>query len=569
MCIICHINEFQYLKGLFNIGPKDVFASDLRRIIRFTALGNIEFRCSMMLSNMGLYQFTSTMKVEHVKREKIDYHAEYYPWTELPDEVLQYSIYDVVGLVEAVKVKMSLDGDTLYTIPLTSTGYPRRDMRKAMTYYPHQKLQEMLPNLYVYDLLVEGFRGGDVHCNRYYAGRIITGVLSADRSSSYPDVMCNCMFPMGPWIELTPTRETLKHEMNSGENALIMRIGMKNVKLRNAWNGNPYIPRDKCRKCHVGKYDNGRVLEAEYVEIVVTDIDFYIISKDYVWSDLYVMEIFASKYDFLPECFVKVITNYYEQKTKLKNDESRDLEYNKVKALLNSLYGMLSMKVLKEAIVYRDGALHYDHSEDRETLLQKAYKKAYSSYAWGVWVTAWARFRLWEGIQNVGVENFIYCDTDSVKYVDDPAITWSAYNTERMANSIYSGASAADAKGKIHYMGVYEPDGRYKRFCSLGSKRYAYEDEAGKLHITVSGVAKEAGAKELQKLENFKPGMVFRDSGKTASRYVDKPVNDRLTFYIDGEAKEIEITPYILIEDTTYEMSLTDEYMDLIGILEN
>ena len=139
MCIICHINEFQYLKGLFDIGEHDVFASDLRRIIRFTALGNIEFRCSMMLSNMGLYQFTSTMKVEHVKRDKIDYHAEYYPWTELPDEVLQYSIYDVVGLVEAVKVKMSLDGDTLYTIPLTSTGYPRRDMRKAMTYYPHQK----------------------------------------------------------------------------------------------------------------------------------------------------------------------------------------------------------------------------------------------------------------------------------------------------------------------------------------------------------------------------------------------------------------------------------------------
>ena len=82
-------------------------------------------------------------------------------------------------------------------------------------------------------------------------------------------------------------------------------------------------------------------------------------------------------------------------------------------------------------------------------------------------------------------------------------------------------------------------------------------------------MAKEAGAKELEKLENFRPGMVFRNSGKTASRYVDKPPTDRLTFWIDGKEQYIEITPYILIEETIYEMSLTDEYMDLIGILEN
>lgn len=561
--------EFQYLKGIFDIGEHDVFASDLRRIIRFTALGNIEFRCSMMLSNMSLRQFTHTMHVEHEKREAIDYDEEYFPWTELPEEVIRYSVYDVLGLVEAVKVKMSLEGDTLYTIPLTSTGYPRRDMKRAMQYYPHQKLRDMLPDLYVYDLLREAFRGGDTHANRYYAGKILENVVSADRSSSYPDVMCNCMFPMSPWTQLPATREVLKSEMDAGENALLIRIVMKNIRLKNAWNGDPYIPRDKCKSIWNARYDNGRVLEAEELEIVVTDIDFYIITKDYEFMDLDVIEIWKSKYDFLPECFVKVITNYYEQKTKLKGDPAKDLEYNKSKNKLNGLYGMMCMDVLKRTIIYRDGALHFDMSEDREEILKKAYNKAYSSYAWGVWTTAWARYRLWEGIQNVGYECYVYNDTDCVKYVDTPLITWNAYNRERIANSIYSGSMAADAKGIIHYMGVYEPDGEYKRFITLGSKRYAYEDMEGNLHITVSGVAKAAGARELQKLENFRPGFLFRHSGKTASRYVDEPMTDRFTFWEDGKEQYVEITPYILIEETTYEMSLTDEYMDLIGILEH
>ena len=569
MYIICHINEFQYLKGLFDLGEHDVFASDLRRIIRFTALGNIEFRCSMMLSNMTLKQFTHSMHVEHEKLDGSDiYDKQYYPWSDLPEHVLQYSAYDVIGLVEAVKAKMRLYGDTLCTIPLTSTGYPRRDMKYAMKYYPHTKLMEMLPDLTVYDMLVEAFRGGDTHANRYYAGSIVENVSSADRSSSYPDVMCNCMFPMGKWHELTADRKTLLKEMNEGKNALLIHIRITDVRLKNKYNGDPYIPRDKCRSIWHARYDNGRVLEAEELEMIVTDIDFYIINHDYQWSDLEVVRLYGSEYDFLPASFVKVITNYYEQKTKLKGDPDKDMEYNKSKALLNSLYGMLAMKPLRKTLIFRDGAMHEDNSQSREELLEKAYRKAYSSYSWSVWVTSWSRYRLWQGIQIVGHDRFIYCDTDSVKYVADPSVSFQAFNDERKSNSIYSGSLAKDAAGQIHYMGVYEPDGLYKRFSTLGAKRYAYEDLDGVLHITIAGVAKKAGAVELGKLENFKDGFIFMNSGKTASSYVDKPFTDRLVYWEDGIKREIEVTPYILISETSYYMTMTDEYKELIGLLE-
>lgn len=568
--------EWQYIRTLFDFGPEDVFATDLRRVVKCTALGNLEFRCSMMLSNMSLGQFTSTMQVEHKKLDGSDiYDKEYFPWSDLPDHVLQYSAYDVIGLVEAVKQLMRLNGDNLYTIPLTSTGFPRRDLKQAMRFYPRNKLHRCLPPLRCYEMLEEAFRGGDTHANRYYAGLILdeksTGsrVLSADRSSSYPDVLCNCMFPMGEWKQEPASGDRLKEIMMDGSLAIVAEIRLYDVRLKNGWNGDPYIPAAKCSHIKGAIYDNGRILEAEELTITLTDIDYYIITQDYIFYGVEVLEMWSSAYDFLPDTYVRVVCDYYLQKTALKGS-GRDMEYDKAKSRLNGLYGNAAMRVLKEDIIYKDGKLQYDHSKSREQLLQKAYRNASSSYAWGVWCTAWARFRLWEGIQNVGPESFVYCDTDSVKYLDAPFITWDAYNEERRKSSIYSGSLARDAKGKIHYMGVYEPDGEYKRFITLGAKRYAYEDPDGVLHITVSGVNKEKGAQELGCLENFHDGFLFQNSGKTASRYVDDPSMDYLWLKDDaGVQRSIRITPYILIEETTYYLSLTEEYKELIGLLED
>ncbi len=44
--------------------------------------------------------------------------------------------------------------------------------------------------------------------------------------------------------------------------------------------------------------------------------------------------------------------------------------------------------------------------------MKKAYRNAFMSYAWGVYVTAYAHG---DYIKHVGGKNFIYADTDSVK----------------------------------------------------------------------------------------------------------------------------------------------------------
>ena len=39
-------------------------------------------------------------------------------------------------------------------------------------------------------------------------------------------------------------------------------------------------------------------------------------------------------------------------------------------------------------------------------------------------------------------------------------------------------------------MGLFEIEDHIKRFKTMGAKKYAYEDDEGKLHITIAGVNK-------------------------------------------------------------------------------
>ena len=114
-------------------------------------------------------------------------------------------------------------------------------------------------------------------------------------------------------------------------------------------------------------------------------------------------------------------------------------------------------------------------------------------------------------------------------------------------------------------MGVFEPEGTCKRFVTLGAKKYAYEDEKGKLHITVAGVIKSKGAKELEEnggLDAFKPNFIFREAGGVEAVYNDKP---EITEYkIDGHT--IPITANVVLRESTYTLGITEEYEYLLYV---
>ena len=570
--------EFQFLKGIYQFTPDDIFAVASRKLIKCDMWGCFEFRCSYKLTNMSLKQFTTRMKVEHTKLsgEEFDYSVKRYPWTELTEEELEYCVNDVLGLVEAVNALMERDGDTLQTIPLTSTGYVRRNAKRAMREGIHHNfVYSILPDFETYKALREAFRGGNTHANRYYAGDIVENVHSADRSSSYPAVMCNCEFPMTEFVPILPkdlNKDYIGRCITIRHKALLLRIGIKNLTLRDKFWGCPYLSKDKCRNIHkaIDTEDNGRILEAEYLETTVTDIDLKIIMEEYKGHIIFLQGWYAS-YKKLPDALINEVVKYYRDKTELKGVKGQEIFYDKAKALLNSLYGMMAQDPVKHSLIFKQfGDWEEDDTPDEE-LLGKSNKRAFLAYQWGVWVTAHSRDALERGIRLVHETegaDFIYCDTDSVKYTGN--VDWSGYNRDRIDECAFSGSFATDPSGVTHYMGVYETEDNpdtgvaYKYFKTLGAKKYAYVEKDGEgVHCTIAGVNKKKGGSELDEhggLQAFTEGFVFRKAGGTQAVYNDKPPMD----HVDIEGKRLEITANVAILPSEYTLGITGEYERII-----
>lgn len=556
--------EFHFLRSILDW--ENVFAVDKRKILKAEAMGHFEFRCSYLHSNMSLSEYTSKMKVEHVKLsgEEYDYSVIRYPWTPLTDKEIAYCVHDVIGLVEAIEKEMFLDGDNLYSIPLTSTGYVRRECKKAMQGVNKAIVKNSLPDPVMFSALREAFRGGNTHANRFFAGDVIENVHSYDRSSSYPDVQINCLFPQGRWNYTNKaTEDEVIHLIENHKKACLMRVSLLNVRLTDPYWGAPYLSKDKCRKIVNGVYDNGRILSADYLETTLTDIDYGIVKSEYSYDEFLADDLWSCRYAPLPKELKEVIIQLYKDKTELKGVPGQEVYYVKRKNMLNAIYGMSAQNPAKAAILYSalfDGLFKVDESKSEEELVEEANKHAWFCYSWGVWTTAWARLRLEEGIRMVG-HRFVYCDTDSVKYFGDN-VDWTEYNKKRKAESAKNGACATDPKGVTHYMGVYEEEDTYDKFVTLGAKKYAFEID-GKLGITVAGVNKRKGAKELAKfggLDAFRVDTVFSEAGGTESVYNDSP-----KLVIEVEGHKLVVTPNIYIGDSTYKIGMTRDYMELLA----
>ena len=556
--------EFSFLKGIYSFDPDEVFCTDRRKVLKCEMFSHLELRCSYYLTNMGLKTFTKRMGVkEKLSGEEFDYSKQRYPWIKLTERELEYCITDVQSLVEALKVYYSIENDNHYTIPLTSTGFVRRDCKRAMQHVNWESMKNMQPDYGVYQLLKAAFRGGNTHANRYYSGQIIENVSSYDRVSSYPDVQINELFPMSPWLKEEnidldrACRKIFKHKR-----ACIMRIGFENIRLRDPMDGCPYIAKHKCLKLGEHYNDNGRILWSSYCELACTDLDLRLLLRQYSFDRVFIFEFYHSRYGKLPKPLRDVILDYYQKKTELKNVEGQELQYMLAKQKLNSVYGMSVQDINKRNILYQDDDFIPDKELTDPELYEKNIKKAFLAFAWGVWTTCWARLHLQEAIDLVGY-NFVYCDTDSVKFIDDGTISFRNYNESRKRDSIKNGGWAADKNGKKYYLGLYDYEGTYKKFITLGAKKYAYVDQDDQLHITVAGCGKSKGAKELAErggIEAFKEGFTFYEAGGTESVYND--IREPYIINIDGH--ELEITSNVMIRESTYTLGITGEYEKIL-----
>ena len=554
--------EFCFMNRFINY--HDGFFKEERKPLKIVTREGIEFRYSYALSNMSLSKFCKNEEnVTHFKLvDTYDYKKIRTPKTTLTEEEEAYCYNDVRGLCECIKSR--LNHDTITTMPMTATGYVRRDLRTAVR--GDKKYRELFRNNALsgdlYFMCRDAFRGGDTHANLDFSNQLITsGVNSKDEASAYPATMMMDLFPQTAFFRLNVS--TFMNR-DCSEYAMLMEVRFVDLKYIGKC-GIPYIAESKCKKYSKKRVvDNGRILEADFIECVLTDIDYNIILQEYkIKGDIYIKDIYASVYAPLSPKIKNVVMDYFRKKTLLKGDKDRVYEYNKSKNSLNSTYGCMVMRIDQGTVTYNPNTHLYESPPiaNIEDTLASFYKSRnnFLSYQHGVWITAGARMRLRKMLWKVG-EDVCYCDTDSIKYVGDHEQIFKDRNAEIIAAAEKAGAYAETADGKIKYMGVWEDDGYYEEFKTLGAKKYVYKED-GHIVSTIAGVSKRAGAEFFNKngVDGFEIGAKITDSGHLTAYYNDDDIH---SITIMGDT--FTTASNVALIDNSYTIGVTDEYLDLL-----
>ena len=555
--------EFQFLRKFFIV--TDGFYRDVRKPLKALLNDSIELRDSYALSNMSLEKFCkNTEGVTHYKlTDTYDYSKIRTPDTPLTEEEEAYCYNDVRGLAECIAEYMQ--HDSLALIPMTSTGFVRRDFRR--NYTRNKKLREIFKDTaldpHLYQMCRDAFRGGDTHANLLWGRQTVHGVHSYDIKSSYPACMMMDNFPIGKFFKVSP-RTYFNRDMS--EFAMLIKCRFVNLRYTGN-NGNPYLPYSRCEAVsREGRViDNGRILRADLVQCTLTDIDMDIMKAEYSYDDIYINEVWASKYGPLPKEFKDTLMNFFRLKTELDGVPEKYYEYSKSKNKLNSSYGMMVTDIAKPRINYIHGE-YVAEPLNLEEALTKYYKSrnSFLSYQHGVWVTANARRRLRRGLWLVGRDN-VYDDTDSIKCRGDHAADFAALNAENEKRAMEAGAYAEAPDGSIKIMGSWEeetpPEG-YEEFRTLGAKKYIVKN-GGKYYSTIAGVSKKAGAAYFNKhgIESFEIGTVIEKSGHLVAYYNDDEIHQ-----ITVNGCTFSTASNTALINDTYTIGVTGEYL---GLLEN
>ena len=570
--------EFQFIRKHFEW--LKVFSIDVRKPIYAITNNGFEFRCSYMLSGYSLERLGKNLVNYQVSKLTgyLDYSLMRHSKTELSEKEIMYCINDVLVVMAYIQERIESDGD-ITLIPLTKTGYVRnyckvqclgKGKKKNKRYKTIMKGLTLSPD--EYRQLKRAFQGGFTHANAFYSGKTLEHVASYDFTSSYPTVMIAEKFPMSKG-ELVRLKNHDDFEKNLRLYCCLFDVEI--INLESVLYYENYISYSRCWGVVNPVINNGRIVKADKLYTTITEQDYIIISMFYKWSDFRIANFRRYKKAYLPTEFVMSIIKLYQDKTKLKNVEGYEAEYLQSKEMLNSCYGMAVTDICRNEITYSD-----DWGTDKANIEESInkYNRSFSRflyYPWGVWVTAYARKNLFTGIYECG-NDYVYSDTDSVKMLNHEtheayikgynnmiiqklqiAMMWHGLDPDLIA--------AKTNKGISKPLGVWDYEGIYTRFKTLGAKRYLTENEKG-LSLTVAGLSKSNGAQYLR--DNFKdPFEGFTDelyippdyTGKNIHTYIDDEQKGMLKDY-KGVISEYSEKSSVHLAPAEYSLSIGYEY---------
>ena len=604
--IICYVHnlgyDFQFFRPYFTFDK--VFALDMREPLKAVSEDGIEFRCSYKLSGYSLSK-TAEHLTRHTVRKMVgdlDYSKIRTPLTPLTPKEIGYIEHDVDIIIAYIREEIEDHENDITKIPLTKTGKVRTYCRNKCLhttrthnrydpkFYEYHRLMKRLTivSVFDYEMLKQGFAGGYTHGNHLHIGEVCYNVASYDETSAYPYVMVSQLFPMSKG-ELITLKDKADFEENLKYYHALFTATFYNI--NETFTYDHYISVSKCLEKENAITDNGRIVKADKITIVITNIDYEIIKKTYKWSKLTVRNFRRYKRGFLPRDLILAVLDLYEKKTSLKGIKDKIIEYQQSKENINGCFGMAVTDICRDEIVYLD-YFEDENAEawtkdkpDYEKLINKYNKdkKRFLFYPWGVWITAWARFFLWKAIIECK-EDYRYSDTDSVKFVNHEKhkLYFENYNNRLLThlkkvmeflNIPFEKCTPKTIDGKVKPIGVFDYEGTYKRFKYLGAKRYMTEDQDDEISLTVSGINKFVCIPYLKKtygsntniFNAFNEGLVIPKgyTGKQIHTYIDYETKGIVRDYLGNDYEYHELSG-IHMEDTEYSLSLSEEFLRYI-----
>lgn len=573
--------EFQFIRKHFDW--EEVFILTERKPV-YATTGGIEFRCSLKLAG-GKALANVAKDLQKYKVEKavgnLDYEQIRTPLTALTEKELLYCENDIRVILCYIQEKIEQDGD-ITKIPLTNTGYVRNYCRKECysRWKPYRKVMESLTlEADEYSQLKRAFQGGFTHANAHYVGKVLDKVGSHDFTSSYPAVMVLEKFPMAK-------AEYISNGINESElmELLITRCCLFDIEI---WGLMPKlfhehpISRYKCPVCENAIVDNGRIVMAEHIITTITEQDFFVYTEFYTWDRIEIKNLRTYQKNYLPKNFVQSVLNLYEKKTVLKDVEGEEINYMISKNMINAAYGMMVTDPIRDELMYSDDTFYTIPKNITEGIDRyNTNIRRFLFYPWGVWVTAYARANLFSGIIEMG-DDYVYSDTDSIKSINTERHEdyFNSYNAQilqkiEIASQYHNLDKSLFApytkKGKQKIIGVWDDEGVYDKFKTLGAKRYltmkGVQSTEPKYMITLAGSNKKKTMEYLvgtgDPFGNFTDGLSIppENSGRLILSYID---NETVGTVVDmfGVPYEYHELSSIHMEKSEYNLSMSEEFV--------
>lgn len=568
-------------------------------------IDGLVFKCSYKLSLKSLDGWCKELGTKHRKlKGTIDYDKIRYQDSPLTRKDWKYMFYDIICLDEAIFKQLEKWNDDLITIPLTNTGYVRREARKAFKKDKKNRDNFLKKKLDydTYNMLKKEFAGGLTHGNRFYAdytinidvineklGRNDYMIKHRDFASHYPSQQMCYGAPTSKFTlymertEENPITKEMVFELCKKRCVLINMV-VKELELDESVTL-PYAQVSKFKEGAIGniKYieDNGRILKLEsgYSVITLNEYDFKWMVKQYKKFKFEVLSVYTASKGRFPKYLTDTVKEFFYQKSYYKAEEKRleaegvseddpiyienHLNLMIAKGMLNAIYGMSATDPVRTSYYEKE-----DGEWDKEELtienivdkLEKFYenKNSFMNYELGCWTTSLARNELLTFVEIVGYENFLYADTDSIFYLSTPEIEAKieAKNEEFRKIDEEQGWYV-EVNGEKTYFNQFELEKEeITKFKFLRAKCYAYivkKDNKEELKTTIAGVKKHGRnnntrVKELGNIENLKSQYVFKDCGGTVIKHLNRRPEE---ININGHLTQISSAAIITPTDKT------------------